>query len=350
MSEQQEHSDEHPQLAGERDPRMRPSDPAGTRPKVDPQTLRPSQHRGQLALTPGEQAAHSVPSNPLASVELESVGSGSSTAVALPSGSALTHAPRFQFLFGALAAAAVAAILLTGAILSRPGAKPPLTWSHWQPQPNDGDPAAQIAEHIAPLYKLADGHQLVDVTGGPQAINGQPVVLALRSSGSEPAPLPSNGVFYQLCGTGPSCSIPGKASVQRGLLVRREALELALYTFRYIEGASQVVVTFPPPPPSGGSKSSSTPSSTSAFGSPLGSANASTPSRVLLFRPSELQSELSRPLLDSLPAQVPSVKTIDNSPEAPLVNSLTVNTFYDSTITEQESTLVMLLQAPSLGG
>ena len=188
------------------------------------------------------------------------------------------------------------------------------------------------------------------MTGGPQAINGQPVVLALRSSGSEPAPLPSNGVFYQLCGTGPSCSIPGKASIQRGLLVRREALELALYTFRYIEGASQVVVTFPPPPPSGGSKTSSTTTPTSAFGSPLSSSSASTPSRVLLFRPSELSSELSKPLLDSLPARVPSVRTIDDSPETPLVNSLTVNTFYDSTITEQESTLVMLLQAPSLGG
>jgi hypothetical protein len=284
------------------------------------------------------------------SVELEPVGGGSSTAIAIPSGSALTHAPRFQFLFGALAAAAVAAIVLTGTILSRPGAKPPLAWSSWHPLSEGGDPATQIAEHVAPLYKLPGGHQLVDVTGGPQAIGGQPVVLALRSSGSEPAPLPSNGVFYQLCGAGPSCSIPGKASIQRGLLVRREALELALYTFRYIEGASQVVVTFPPQPPSSGSKTSSKAKPTSSFGSPLGATGATTPSRVLLFRPSELSSELSKPLADSLPARVPGVKTIDNSPEAPLVNSLTVNTFYDSTITEQESTLVMLLQAPSLGG
>lgn len=326
---------------------MRPADPAGTRPKVDPQSLRPSHHRDQLTLTTGEQTMQGEVAQP--SVAIEPAGGGSPTAVALPSGSALTHVPRFQFLFGALAAVAVIAIVLTGAILSRPGAKPPAAWSHWQPQANSGDPATQIAEHIAPLYKLPGGHQLVDVTGGPQAINGQPVVLALRSSGSEPAPLPSNGVFYQLCGTGPSCSIPGKASGERGLLVRREALELALYTFRYIEQASQVVVTFPSPLPSGGSKTSSTATPTSAFGSPLSSTSTSAPIRVLLFRPSELSSELSKPLVDSLPRKVPGVSTIDNSPEAPLVNSLTVNAIYDSTITEQESTLVMLLQASSLG-
>lgn len=328
---------------------MRPSDPAGTRPKVDPQTLRPSHHRGQLALTTGEQAMQGEMIHAGTSVELEP-GGGSSTAIIVPSGSVAIHAPRFQFLFGALAALAVAAVVVTGAILSRPGAKPPLAWSHWQPQPNGGDPAAQIAEHVAPLYKLPGGHQLVGVTGGPQAINGQPVVLALRSSGSEPAPLPSNGVFYQLCGTGPSCSIPGKPSVQRGLLVRREALELALYTFRYIEGASQVVVTFPPPPPAGTSKSKSPSSTASTLSSALSPSGTSTPSRVLLFRPGELQNELSAPLEDSLPGRVPSVSTIESSPEATLVNSLTVNTFYDSSITEQESTLVMLLQAPSLGG
>jgi hypothetical protein len=38
------------------------------------------------------------------------------------------------------------------------------------------------------------------------------------------------------------------------------------------------------------------------------------------------------------------------SPEAALVDSLTVNALYDSSIIQQESTLVMLLQPPSLNG
>jgi hypothetical protein len=259
------------------------------------------------------------------------------------------HASRFQFLYGVLGALGVAAFVLTVAVLTRPAPKPALAWSQWMPLSSGGDPAVQIADHIAPLYKLSDGHQLVAVTGGPQAIGGQPVVLALRSSGSEPAALPSNGVFYQLCGAGPSCSIPGKASVQRALLVRREALELALYTFRYIDQASQVLVTFPPPRRAGSKPAAAGKSSLSGS---LGasSATASTPSHVLLFRPGELSGELSKPLDESLSAKVPSIGTMDASPDAPLVDRLTVNTFYDSTLSQQESTLVMLLQAPSLGG
>jgi hypothetical protein len=322
------------------DPRRRPADPAGTQPKVDPESLKPSVHHGQLALTTGP--------SPSAGTELAAVGAADSPVPAVPTHQPLTvHASRFQFLLGVLIALGVAAVGLTVLLLSRPGPAPSVPWSSWQPSAGGGDPAAQIADHVAPLYKLSDGHQLVAVTGGPQAVGGQPVVLALRSSGSEPAPLPSNGVFYQLCGTGPGCSIPGKASVERGLLVRREALELALYTFRYIGEASQVVVTFPPPPPS---KSVSKAAVAPTTSSTLANAAAQTPSHVLLFRPDELSGELSKPLYDSLSASVPGVHTMNASADAPLVNRLTLNAIYDSTLSQQESTLVMLLQSPSLGG
>ncbi len=55
-------------------------------------------------------------------------------------------------------------------------------------------------------------------------------------------------VAYNVCGLGTKqdCAMSGTATTNRMLLLRREALELALYTFRYIGGAQNVVVVLPP--------------------------------------------------------------------------------------------------------
>lgn len=326
------------------DPRLRPPDPAGTQPKVDPESLKPSLLKEIPALS-GEPATDLLPQ--------PQPQTGSLAAATSPQ--VESHAPRFQFLFGALGALGVAAVALGVFLLFRPTPAPSAPWSDWVPSGSGGDPAQQIADHVAPMYQLAPGKQLLQISGGPQSVGGQPVVLALRTSGSTPAPLPNNGVFYQLCGSGPNCSIAGgKASIQRGLLVRREALELALYTFRYISGASQVLVTFPPPPPSSSTKSKHATSETSSL-SPTSSlaatAGSKTPNHVLLFRPSDLASELSRPLDASLSKNTPTASTMNASSDATLVNLLTAHALYDSVlIQEQQSSPVLLLQPPSLGG
>ena len=56
----------------------------------------------------------------------------------------------------------------------------------------------------------------------------------------------AGSVMYTLCGLGNACSIPGKASVERGQLLRREALELALYSFTYLDGVESVLALLPP--------------------------------------------------------------------------------------------------------
>ena len=59
---------------------------------------------------------------------------------------------------------------------------------------------------------------------------------------------PSNAISYSLCGGGSSCAIAtGTPSVARGTLVRREILELALYTFKYVGGIKNVIAFMPPP-------------------------------------------------------------------------------------------------------
>ena len=58
----------------------------------------------------------------------------------------------------------------------------------------------------------------------------------------------NSSLTYALCGLGTACSIAtGKPSVERAALVRREALELALYTFKYIPNIKSVVAFMPPP-------------------------------------------------------------------------------------------------------
>ena len=55
--------------------------------------------------------------------------------------------------------------------------------------------------------------------------------------------------LYILCGLGKNCSIEGgKASQTRGRLVRREALEAALYTFKFVPSVDSVLAFMPPAP------------------------------------------------------------------------------------------------------
>jgi hypothetical protein len=314
------------------DPHGRPSDPAGTRPKVRPEDLRSSAE--YRALPAGE---------PTAAVPAPQAAASPPARLVPPAAGAPPHAPRFQFIFGAFGALGLVAVVLAVALALAPKPKPGAPWSAWRPT-GDIDPAVQIAEHVAPEYKLPNGRQLVNVTGGPQAIGGQPVVVALRTSGSAPAQLPENGVFYQLCGTGANCSIPGKASAARGLLVQREAVELALYTFRYVGGAEQVIVTYPPLPQAKTAKASSAAAEEAAsVGSPP------TRGRALLFRRADLAAELSHPLAATLPSAPPTVATIERAPESRLVNILTGRLLYNFDVIQQSTGLVFLLQSPSIG-
>src|SRR5690606_24285560 len=54
---------------------------------------------------------------------------------------------------------------------------------------------------------------------------------------------------YVLCGLGTNCSIAsGEPSEERHALLRREAMELALYTFKYVDTIDSVTVFLPPRP------------------------------------------------------------------------------------------------------
>ncbi len=157
------------------------------------------------------------------------------------------YVARFQLILGALlgiAAVAVVAALLLG---TGPSAGPRADWSPWSPGSDKaGDAAQEIANYVAPGYRLDSGDQLVAVKGGELEFADLPARLALAEQGRVSV-LDGDGLLYNLCGLGPNCAIDsGLPSQKRHLLLRREALELALYTFRYVRGTDFVVALLPP--------------------------------------------------------------------------------------------------------
>lgn len=125
-------------------------------------------------------------------------------------------------------------------------------WSTWQPEGDSAERIGAIADFVGQRYRIDGGGQLVAVT-----VNRPPVVqdVAVRYVALSAGPgdqninvLPAEDtVAYVLCGLGQGCSIPnGPATPERGRLLRREALELALYTFKYVDGVDSVVALLPP--------------------------------------------------------------------------------------------------------
>ena len=112
----------------------------------------------------------------------------------------------------------------------------------------------------------------------------RPLSVALRTAsvGGDIKLIDGHGVMYTLFGLGKHGSIHGgEPSEERHLLLRREALELALYTFRYADDVDMVVTLLPPPPPKAGEQDT---------------AGELPPVQALFFRPGDLQSELGVPL------------------------------------------------------
>ena len=117
--------------------------------------------------------------------------------------------------------------------------------------------------------------------------------------------------MFTLDGLGKNGSIPGgKPSKERMLLLKREALELALYTFHYADDVDMVVTLLPP-----------LPSERSEAAETLGELP---PVPALFFRPGDLRGELGVPLDATLPPLTsrPGQNGLDE-PEAKRIDALT---------------------------
>ena len=234
---------------------------------------------------------------------------------------------RFQLIFGVLLGVAMAAVVATVIVIASgkkaedPGAA---SWASWHPTASDGLEAVnQIADHVGQRYTLPSGNQLVGVRGGPLELARLPVTIAIEDQGNVKI-LDEKGVLFNLCGLGAKCSIKeGKPTVARSLVLRREALELALYTFRYIKNVDQVVVLLPPP-------------------------KGQTAKFAMFFRRDQVGASLNRPLAATLPGSPPIPPDVPKA-QRTLIESLTNENLFSFAPQEGPDAHIYLVLSPPTG-
>jgi hypothetical protein len=238
----------------------------------------------------------------------------------LPQAPPRSHRGRFLIIYGILAlalAAAIAGIVIYAGRAVHPGAK----WSAWKPHGGGLGAAKQIAEHVAGTYHLPSGQQLVDVIAKPLSVSPSnqqiPIhYIALRGpKGAVDDIFPvssSDSVMYSLCGLGQACSIAtGKPSIERGTLVRREILELALYTFKYIGSVKNVIAFMPPTP-------------------------GSQPTLAVYLAKKDLSDQLKTPLARTLSPKVPLPASI-TAREQQTIDSTTQSRVYKFSLSQAQT-------------
>lgn len=165
-------------------------------------------------------------------------------------------ARRFSLAYLALAGLLGLAIGMFVVLVERPAPPPPPQWSAWKPTESERDlRQKQIAAHVASQYHLGAGKKLVDVlVRDTEDHRLKDVVVARTLAPASSSDVisyvdPKKTTVYVLCGQAeqPKCAIQeGQPSAARTTLLRREALELALYTFRYVDDTDSVIAFLPP--------------------------------------------------------------------------------------------------------
>jgi len=229
---------------------------------------------------------------------------------------AVRYTRQLATIYTILGVIVVAALVGLVALVIRPGHTSSPTWSSWKPENAAvGAMTKQIADHVAATYRMTEGGgQLLamlptdaSITNGAQKVPLRAIIVrkkpqvneGYRALGTEKTRL------YILCGLGKNCSIEGgKASQTRGRLVRREALEAALYTFKFVPSVDTVLAYMPPGP-------------------------NSTSSEVLLLEKEALKEELKQPLTKTLSLKTPPLPDAEDLAEAATIDKLTLKHLFD---------------------
>jgi hypothetical protein len=245
----------------------------------------------------------------------------------------LRHGRKFGIAYFALAAILGAAIGTFVLLVERPAPPPPPPWSLWKPSAKPPlERATEIAEFVGSKYHLPSGHRLVRVVvGGPGSVD-DPIRLVAIAKNTNPQSQddfdrvdPSKTMMFILCGAGKNCSIKeGKPSAARGIVLRREALELALYTFEYVKGYDSVVAFFPPKP-------------------------GDDPTVALYFSKDDFDHQLDRPLRHTLPKSRPPLPGKMTPIEQRNVSDLTTTRIFRFQLQRTQTGARILVLQPGTG-
>jgi hypothetical protein len=223
---------------------------------------------------------------------------------------ALKHRHLFRLAYGVLALAFWISVGGFVLLLTRPNHSAPVGWSKWRPDTQGLPGAREIGLRIASRYRSANGTQLVAVQEHSPQVQGLKLeAIGVRRLNAGGQIDPYIGLFrtdktliYAFCGLQANCSIAGTETAQSQRTLRREALELSLYAFKYLHGIDQVVSLLQPVRDSGTS--------------------------AVFLRKSDLRPELQHPLHDTLPLASPPVATAGNPKEASVIDALTLQSTF----------------------
>lgn len=228
---------------------------------------------------------------------------------------------RKRFAVAYLALAVLAGVAAGGTVLvfDRPATQEAI-WSAWQPEGSQATFDDQIARYVSGRYRLPSGDPLAAIVPGPPSITAGGQQVAVTDVVIQDDPEGDRDGFrvvnvdrswmYQMCGLGPNCSIAeGTPSEQRLRVLRREALELALYTFKYSDDITTVIALLPP-----------------NIGDPDDTEDDS--AAALFFEKSAMRTELERPLRQTLVSPSPPKGTELDPPESLIIERLTANRLF----------------------
>lgn len=241
------------------------------------------------------------------------------------------HRFRFGFAYLGLAAVLGAAVGAFVLLWDRPPDRV-VPWSSWQPTGTGAFQIPEIAGHVTAKYRLDNGRQLLVAIPDAPSITDSGNKIPV-SGVAKRAPILRNqddfaftslqgGLMYLLCGDGSRCALTGQPSNARGRLVRREALELALYTFKYVEGVESILTFMPP------------------------ATGTTTSTTALFYRRSDLTAQLSRPVTDTLPNRQRMRSGDLGAIEGGIVDRLTLPHLFRTEPTQGQDGSVILLLDP----
>jgi hypothetical protein len=205
-------------------------------------------------------------------------------------------------------------------------------WSSWQPVGRESSFPRQIADHVSGNYRLPSGSALVGVIASKPEVHAGETKVPVSAVAIQNDPegdsdditivRADGGLMYQLCGLGEGCAIKeGTPSEARHRLLRREALELALYTFKYVDGVESVITLLPPHP----------------------EAESAT---ALFFQKKDLEDALDRPLEETLRSKNPPRGMKLDPTEGLTVDRLTNPRLFQYEFTQAPAGGAILVLAP----
>jgi hypothetical protein len=209
----------------------------------------------------------------------------------------------FRLAYGVLALAFWISVAGFVILITRERHDQSVAWSKWKPSAQGLLGAREIAQRLSPRYRTQNGTQLAVVQEQLPIYQGTRVAaVGVRKLSPSGQISPYVGLFgtdktliYAFCGLEANCTLPGSTTSVQERTVRREALELSLYAFKYLKNVDQVVSLVQTVKDGGTS--------------------------AIFLRKSDLRPELDHPLRDTLP--LPKPPLAGDQREAAVIDELT---------------------------